>query len=129
MLTVNDLRTSLRKPKFGDDDLDADEDKLLQRSLDAAQSYVKDAVGCDDTFLALPENVSTYETVVLAIAGAYFQNPVAVQAGGAPVVVNLVSNNLVGQLRARWEVSQDGTTSDSSTVGSTDATGQNGVNV
>ena len=116
MLTVDDLRTSLRKPKFGDDDLDADEDKLLQRNLDAAQSYVKDAVGCDDAFLVLPENVSTYETVVLAIAGAYFQNPVAVQAGGAPVVVNLVSNNLIGQLRARWEVSQDGAISDSSAV-------------
>ncbi|WP_262316415.1 head-tail connector protein [Lacticaseibacillus parakribbianus] len=116
MATLDDLRTSLRKPRFDDDELDAAEDKLLQGYLNAAETYVKDSVGCDDDFAVADGNAALMDVAVLAIAGAYYQNPVAVQSGSAPVVVDIVSNNLIGKLRARWEVSQDGTTGDTGTA-------------
>ena len=124
MITVDDLRASLRKPKFGDDELDSADNALLQRYLAAAQSYVKNAVGSDDAFLTDPDNTTLYETVVLAIAGAYYQNPVAVVAGSAPVTVDLVAGNLIGQLRARWEVSQDGAISNTNQTGSGGGAGE-----
>ena len=93
--------------------------------MEAAEAYVKNAVGSDEAVLTDPDNTTRYETVVLAIAGAYYQNPVAVVAGSAPVTVDLVAGNLIGQLRARWEVSQDGAISNTNQTGSVDGAGDN----
>ena len=103
-ISVDDLITSLRL-----DEVDDSEKTTLQGYLAAAESYVQDAVGADDSFLADPENSDLYKVVVLAIAGAYEQNPIAA-VQGATVPINLVLNNIIGQLRAKWEVLQDGTT-------------------
>ncbi|MCX2455627.1 head-tail connector protein [Lacticaseibacillus nasuensis] len=104
-VTVDDLKTSLYL-----DEVDEGETQRLQDSLDAAESYVQDAVGAPDDFFTDNPN---YKIAVLAIAGSYYQNPVSVIVGGGAVVnVDLVSANIINQLRGRWEVSQYGATSD-----------------
>lgn len=104
-VSVDDLKTSLRL----DDTSDA-ETAALQGYLAAAESYVKDAVGADDDgFFADKENNDLYNIAVLSLAGAYYQNPVALTTGTSTPVY-LVMSNIIGQLRARLEVSQDGST-------------------
>lgn len=107
-ISVDDLIVSLRK-----DEVDDAERATLTGYLNAAESYVQNTIDADDSFLADPENSDLYKVVVLAIAGAYQQNPIAV-ASGKPAPINLVLNNIIGQLRAKWEVQQDGATEQSS---------------
>ncbi|MCI1985318.1 MAG: head-tail connector protein [Lactobacillus sp.] len=123
MATIEQLKASLRLMDTGDAAWDATVNAQLQGYLDAATSYVKDAVGCDDGFATDAANESLFDVAIIAIAGAYQQNPVAVVAGSAMVSVNLVANSIIAQLRGRWEVSQDGTTSDTGPTGSTDPAG------
>lgn len=101
-VSLDDLKTSLRL-----DETDDAEDAALQGYLSAAESYVKDAVGADDDFFTDQENSDLYRVAVLSLAGAYYQNPVAL-ATGTSTPIYFVMSNIIGQLRARLEVSDDG---------------------
>lgn len=86
--------------------VDNDEDDgLLQGYLNAANSYVINAIGADDasnTFYSCDDVVDLFNTAVSAQAGAYYQYRSAL-ANTAAVPVTLVTDSIITQLRAMWE--------------------------
>ncbi len=86
--------------------VDNDEDDgLLQGYLNAANSYVINAIGADDannTFYSRDDVKDLFNTAVQAIAGAYYQQRAAL-SNISVVTVSLVSDSIIDQLRAMWE--------------------------
>ncbi|NVO88947.1 phage head-tail connector protein [Lactobacillus rhamnosus] len=95
------LKQSLRLLDTGDADVDAQTDAQLNGYIDAAKNYIVDAIDCPEGFLLSDDNFSIYQVAVLALAAAYYQNPVALTSG-AVTPVDLVLKALIGQLRGRW---------------------------
>jgi|GEM_PF-803961 len=122
-IDIDSLKASLRILDTGDAAIDAQTDALLTGYLTAAKSYVQSAVGADEDFFQSADNEPLYQVAVLALATAYYQNPAAIGTGNV-TEVNLVLNNIVGQLRARWKGDDDdGTTSQPGTAGPTSGAG------
>jgi len=97
---LKDLKLSLR---IDDDEEDS---AILSRNLTAAEAYVKGAVGSDDGlmsgFYEMPKAKTLYEIVVIAIASAWYTYRSASMTGRANVV-DLTSNSIIAQLRAKYE--------------------------
>lgn len=96
------LKLSLRID--GDDD-----DELLKGYLSAATSYIKQAIGDDDSVLGFYEmdGVSNlFETAVYALAGSYWYYRISITS--SPVnPVDLVVDSIIGQLRGLYNQKQD----------------------
>jgi uncharacterized phage protein (predicted DNA packaging) len=122
MIALSDFKYSLRLMDTGDAELDTAQNTALQGYLDAAASYVQSAVGAPESFCEAPKNISIYRVAVLALAGAYFSNPVAA-AEKTSAGVDLVLNNIVGQLRYRYGGDEYGPTGESTSADSTTTAG------
>lgn len=98
---LKDLKLSLRL------DDDQEDSTILNRNLTAAEAYVKGAVGNDDDlmtgFYDLDKVKTLYEIVVISIASAYYTYRSANMTGRANTV-DLTSNAIIGQLRAKYEL-------------------------
>lgn len=104
-LDLAPLKRSLRLLDTGDAQIDADTDLLLQDDLTAAELYVQGAIGDDgandDKFYNLETIKPLYSLAVYAVAAAYYQNPAALTTGQV-VPIDLVTNNIIGQLRGTF---------------------------
>lgn len=102
--TINDLMTSLTL----DEVTDSDKGRLTI-CLNAAIKYVTDVVGCDDAFLLAHSDVANI--AILSAAGTFWSQPISQVINGTTrasiVSIDFVFSNLITQLRAQWEVSQD----------------------
>lgn len=78
-----------------------DDDQLIKLYLDAANSFVKNAVGSDDTFFEQTTVKATFETAVLAYAGTLYQYRASV-SDVQPYEVNSTCNSIIGQLRGKY---------------------------
>ena len=78
-----------------------DDDHLIKLYLDAANSFVKNAVGSDDTFFDQPSVKAAFETAVLAYAGTLYQYRASV-SDVQPYEVNSTCNSIIGQLRGKY---------------------------
>ena len=102
------LKRSLRLLDTGDTEADANTEKLLLQCLNSAENYVQHAVGNElSDFFNSDDVKDIYNLAVTAIAGAYYQNPVALTTGSV-VSIDLVSNSLIGQMRGRYDTLTDG---------------------
>lgn len=95
---LQDLKLSLRVD--GDTD-----DKILNRNISAAKSYVIGAIGSDEGimkgFYELNGIKDQFEMVVIAIASSYYTYRSAV-VGNSISEVDLVSYSIIGQLRGKY---------------------------
>lgn len=112
-IAVDGLKRQLR---LLDDDVTDDDVILLQQCLDAAESYIKGAIGDNDAFYSLDTVTSIYPAAVYALATSYYQNPASLTTGNV-VEVNQVLNSLIAQMRGKYALymsesgDDDGTTS------------------
>ena len=91
------LKSSLRID--GDDD-----DELLKGYLSAATSYIKQAIGDDNSVLGFYEMEGVkdlFETAIYALAGSYWTYRTSITAI-AVNPVNLVVDSIIGQLRGLY---------------------------
>lgn len=91
------LKSSLRID--GDDD-----DELLKGYLSAATSYIKQAIGDDNSVLGFYEMEGVkdlLETAIYALAGSYWTYRTSITAI-AVNPVNLVVDSIIGQLRGLY---------------------------
>ena len=96
------LKLSLRID--GDDD-----DKLLQGYLSAATSYIKQAIGDDNSGLGIYEIEGAkdlFETAVYALAGSYWYYRTSITSNTVNPV-DLVVDSIIGQLRGLYSQKQD----------------------
>lgn len=85
-------------------DTDTD-DSLIKGYLLAAVSFLKNAIGTDDsqnTFYTRDDVTDLFDTATQALAGAYYQQRSSL-SNTSIVVVDLVTNSIIDQLRAMWE--------------------------
>lgn len=95
------LKSSLRID--GDDD-----DELLKGYLSAATSYIKQAIGDDNSVLGFYEMKGVkdlFETAIYALAGSYWTYRTSITAI-AVNPVNLVVDSIIGQLRGLYSQKQ-----------------------
>lgn len=95
------LKSSLRID--GDDD-----DNLLKGYLSAATSYIKQAIGDDNSVLGFYEMEGVkdlFETAIYALAGSYWTYRTSITAI-AVNPVNLVVDSIIGQLRGLYSQKQ-----------------------
>ncbi|WP_349623914.1 head-tail connector protein [Lactiplantibacillus plantarum] len=95
------LKSSLRID--GDDD-----DNLLRGYLSAATSYIKQAIGDDNSVLGFYEMEGVkdlFETAVYALAGSYWTYRTSITAI-AVNPVDLVVDSIIGQLRGLYSQKQ-----------------------
>ena len=96
------LKSSLRID--GDDD-----DDLLNGYLSAATSYIKQAIGDDNSVLGFYEMEGVkdlFETAVYALAGSYWYYRTSITSS-AVNPVDLVVDSIIGQLRGIYSQKQD----------------------
>lgn len=97
-VTLEAFKTSQR--------VDNDEDDgLINGYLSAAKSFAINAIGADDTkntFYSRDDVTDLFDTLVQALAGAYYQQRSALSATSV-VPVSLVSDSIINQLRAMWD--------------------------
>ncbi|MCT3213390.1 phage gp6-like head-tail connector protein [Lactiplantibacillus plantarum] len=96
------LKSSLRID--GDDD-----DDLLKGYLSAATSYIKQAIGDDNSVLGFYEMEGVkdlFETAVCALAGSYWYYRTSITSN-AVNSVDLVVDSIIGQLRGLYSQKQD----------------------
>ncbi|MFT8497089.1 head-tail connector protein [Leuconostoc pseudomesenteroides] len=97
-VTLEAFKTSQR--------VDNDEDDgLINSYLSAAKSFAINAIGADDTantFYSRADVIDLFDTLVQALAGAYYQQRSALSATSV-VPVSLVSDSIINQLRAMWD--------------------------
>ncbi|OIM96715.1 head-tail connector protein [Pediococcus acidilactici] len=96
------LKSSLRID--GDDDND-----LLNGYLSAATSYIKQAIGDEDSVPGFYEMESVsrlFETAVYALAGSYWYYRTSITSN-AVNPVDLVVDSIIGQLRGLYNQKQD----------------------
>jgi len=97
---LEDLKLSLR---LNDDEEDLN---ILNRSLAAAEAYVKGAVGSDkylmNGFYEMSDAKTLYEIVVIAIASSYYTYRVA-NTNGRVNSVDSTSNSIIAQLRGKYD--------------------------
>nr|WP_108725411.1 head-tail connector protein [Lactiplantibacillus plantarum] len=95
------LKSSLRIDSNDDDD-------LLKGYLSAAISYIKQAIGDDNSVLGFYEMVGVkdlFETAVYALAGSYWTYRTSITAI-AVNPVDLVVDSIIGQLRGLYSQKQ-----------------------
>ncbi|WP_306801008.1 head-tail connector protein [Melissococcus plutonius] len=84
---------------------DTTDDEILCRNLEAAISYMKQAIGKEDEimqdFYQLSTVKSLFETAVIALASTYYMYRVSVQIS-AVNQVDPISTSIVGQLRTMY---------------------------
>lgn len=81
-----------------------EDDSLLQGYLDAAKSYAINSIGSDDdnnTFYTRSDVSALFDTLVQALAGAYYSQRAALSESSV-VPVTLVSDSIINQLRSMW---------------------------
>ncbi|WP_353726326.1 head-tail connector protein [Lactiplantibacillus plantarum] len=96
------LKSSLRID--GDDD-----DELLKGYLSAATSYIKQAIGDDNSGLGIYEIEGAkdlFETAVYALAGSYWYYRTSITSNTVNPV-DLVVDSIIGQLRGLYSQKQD----------------------
>ena len=96
------LKSSLRID--GDDD-----DELLKGYLSAANSYIEQAIGDDNSVLGFYEVEGVkdlFETAVYALAGSYWYYRTSITSN-AVNPVDLVVDSIIGQLRGLYSQKQD----------------------
>ncbi|MEW4404562.1 uncharacterized phage protein (possible DNA packaging) [Enterococcus faecalis] len=78
------------------------DDEILKRNIIAASTYLKQAIGEEDSvmadFYSLPEVESLFETALIALASTYYMYRVSVQISSVNSV-EPVSRAIIGQLR------------------------------
>ncbi|MCG0797239.1 Phage protein DNA packaging protein [Lactiplantibacillus plantarum] len=95
------LKSSLRIDSDDDDD-------LLKGYLSAATSYIKQAIGDDNSVLGFYEMEGVedlFETAVYALAGSYWTYRTSITAI-AVNTVDLVVDSIIGQLRGLYSQKQ-----------------------
>ncbi|MCT3263077.1 phage gp6-like head-tail connector protein [Lactiplantibacillus plantarum] len=95
------LKSSLRID--GDDD-----DKLLKGYLSAATSYIKQAIGDENSvpgFYEMEDVNDLFETAVYALAGSYWYYRTSITSN-AVNPVDLVVDSIIGQLRGLYSQKQ-----------------------
>lgn len=98
-VSLETLKDSLRV----DDTVD---DELLTGYLDAASSFIMNAVGADDA--SYYDNNGRFDTAVLALASTYYMYRMTAFTGSV-TTINATMNSLIGQMRgevAAFEESQ-----------------------
>ena len=96
------LKSSLRID--GDDD-----DKLLKDYLSAATSYIKQAIGDENSvpgFYEMEDVDDLFETAVYALAGSYWYYRTSITSNTVNPV-DLVVDSIIGQLRGLYNQKQD----------------------
>ena len=96
------LKSSLRID--GDDD-----DELLNGYLSAATSYIKQAIGDDNSVIGFYQMTSVedlFETAVYALAGSYWYYRTSITSNTVNSV-DLVVDSIIGQLRGLYSQKQD----------------------
>lgn len=92
-VTKDDLKLSLR--------IDiSDDDVLIDRYIQAATFYIKNAVGGDDEFWKQDDVAPLFDLAVSSLAGAYYEYRVALQDVVA-YPIDLTLNAIIGQLRGK----------------------------
>ena len=97
MLTLDNLKLSLRIDSTADD-------TLLKGYLAAAQSYVESAIGAESDavgFYTSHEVINLFSTAVLALASTYYTYRASLSAIAA-LPVDLTVNSIVSQLRGLY---------------------------
>lgn len=96
------LKSSLRID--GDDD-----DELLKGYLSAATSYIKQAIGDDNSvlgFYEMEDVKDSFETAVYALAGSYWYYRTSITSNTVNTV-DLVVDSIIAQLRGLYGQKQD----------------------
>lgn len=99
-LLLDDLKLSLRID--GDDD-----DRLLNSYINAAEVYIKTAVGGDDEFWQQEDVIAVQKIAILALAGAYYDYRAALQ-DVMTYPINLTLNAIISQLRGKLALYEEG---------------------
>lgn len=99
-ILLDDLKLSLRID--GDDD-----DRLLNSYINAAEVYIKTAVGGDDGFWQQEDVIAVQKIAILALAGAYYDYRVALQ-DVMTYPINLTLNAIISQLRGKLALYEEG---------------------
>lgn len=107
-VTLDDLKLNLR--------IDGNEDDtLLNTELNAAVSFVKNAVcgGEDDTdvFFERADVAPLFDNAVLALASTYYENRASVTEIQT-YTVDAPVNSIIGTLRGVWDVVNEGNDTD-----------------
>ncbi|SYW16203.1 head-tail connector protein [Oenococcus oeni] len=104
-VVLDQLKNSLRVET-------TDDDIQLQNYIVSAQNYLINAIGTDDannTFYSDSGNASLFDTAVIAIASGYYLYRTALSNQTA-VPIDLATNSIISQLRAKWDVWQQSLT-------------------
>ena len=89
-----------------------DDDVLLQAYTDAAEQYVKGAIGDGDAFYTQSNVSPLFDMAVKSLAATYYQYRLSM-SDIQTYEIDLTVNSIIGQLRGRydvWEANQDETT-------------------
>ena len=100
MATVDQVKNLLYLD--GDDD-----DALITAYVDAAESFVVNAVGDDEEFWKDPRVASLQDMAVMSLAATYYQNRLAL-SDTQTFPIDLTVNSIIGQLRGLYaEIVED----------------------
>ena len=99
-LLLDDLKLSLRID--GDDD-----DRLLNSYINAAEVYIKTAVGGDDEFWQQEDVIAIQKIAILALAGAYYDYRLDLQ-DVMPYPIKLFLNAINSKLRGKLALYEEG---------------------
>lgn len=79
-----------------------DDDILIEGYLTAATSFVKNAIGSDETFFEKEDVVPLFDVAVKALAGSYYQYRIAL-SDTQTYAIDLTLNSIIGQLRGLYD--------------------------
>ena len=95
-VTIDDLKAALY--------LDGnDEDALLQSYIDAAEQYVKGAIGDGNAFYTQSNVSPLFDMAVKSLAATYYQYRLSM-SDTQTYEIDLTVNSIIGQLRGRYDV-------------------------
>ena len=102
-VTLDDLKLNLR--------IDGNEDDtILQNELNAAVSFVKNAIcggdECTDAFFERVDVQPLFDNAVLALASTYYENRVSVSELQT-YTIDAPLNSIIGTLRGIYDVSEE----------------------
>ena len=84
-----------------------DDDALITTYVDAAESFVVNAVGDDKEFWKDPHVASLQDMAVMSLAATYYQNRLAL-SDTQTFPIDLTVNSIIGQLRGLYaEIVED----------------------
>lgn len=89
-----------------------DDDALLQAYIDAAEQYIKGAIGDGDAFYVQNNVLPLFDMAVKSLAATYYQYRLSM-SDIQIYEIDLTVNSIIGQLRGRydvWEAIQSETT-------------------